>query len=331
MNRLKDKGRQFFQTAYLLILSVLLLGGMACSGSNKKENKTDSQSTVQTSKLKKEIVMPTIPALITHPEDRLKYLANHYWDNFDFNDTTYIHLPEVTDQAFANYLDLLGRMESKDYSLALQKMLSTCEKVDKSGKVYSYFLSLMGSYLYDPNSPMRNEELYYPVVNYIVTDSVSNQVVKDKARYTIELINMNRVGTKATNFSFTTTTGKIQNLNLYKGKNVLIYFYNPDCNMCKQVAADLKTSDVVNRLLDSKKLVILGVYLDEDLKSWKEHLPELPTSKWVVGYDKDQKIKMNHLYDIKAIPSLYLLNQDLTVALKDSDFATVEYVLSQLH
>ena len=39
--------------------------------------------------------MVSVPTLITDPVERAEYLVKHYWDKFDFKDTTYIHEPQV--------------------------------------------------------------------------------------------------------------------------------------------------------------------------------------------------------------------------------------------
>ena len=50
--------------------------------------------------------MITIPNTLTEPEERAIYLVEHYWDNFDFQDTSYIDKPEALEQALVDYLDL---------------------------------------------------------------------------------------------------------------------------------------------------------------------------------------------------------------------------------
>ena len=49
--------------------------------------------------------------------------------------------------------------------------------------------------------------------------------------------------------------------------------------------------------------------------------------EWVNGYDKTFAIKEQQLYDLKAIPTLYLLNKDKTVLLKDAPAQTIEEYL----
>ena len=51
--------------------------------------------------------MVAVPSMITDPGERAKYLVQHYWDKFDFTDTAYIHLPDITEQALTNYIDLM--------------------------------------------------------------------------------------------------------------------------------------------------------------------------------------------------------------------------------
>ena len=45
---------------------------------------------------------------------------------------------------------------------------------------------------------------------------------------------------------------------------------------------------------------------DRDMKAWRDYLPHFP-SAWINAYDADLKIKSAELYDLKAIPTLYLL------------------------
>jgi hypothetical protein len=70
-------------------------------------------------------------------------------------------------------------------------------------------------------------------------------------------------------------------------------------------------------------LTILTVYPDEDLDEWLAHLPKMPAN-WVHGYDKGMKISREKLYDIRAIPTIFLLDKDKKVILKDVSVDAVE-------
>jgi len=46
--------------------------------------------------------------------------------------------------------------------------------------------------------------------------------------------------------------------------------------------------------------------------------------EWTNGYDKELVIKNKNLYDLRAIPTLYLLDKNKTVLLKDATLQKVE-------
>lgn len=67
---------------------------------------------------------------------------------------------------------------------------------------------------------------------------------------------------------------------------------------------------------------------DEELQEWKRHLSDFP-KEWINGYDKGLVIKEKNLYDLKAIPTLYLLDQKKIVILKDAPIREIEEHLKQ--
>jgi hypothetical protein len=74
---------------------------------------------------------------------------------------------------------------------------------------------------------------------------------------------------------------------------------------------------------------VLVIYPDKDLEAWREHLGDYPSS-WINAYDKGGVITEQNLYDLKAIPALYLLNKDKIVMAKDcTDVEYIEHLISE--
>lgn len=71
----------------------------------------------------------------------------------------------------------------------------------------------------------------------------------------------------------------------------------------------MESSFLINEFSKSNKLKILAVYPDEDLDAWKEHVSVMPKD-WINSYDKRVSLKNDEIYDLKAIPTLYLLNKE---------------------
>ena len=59
------------------------------------------------------------------------------------------------------------------------------------------------------------------------------------------------------------------------------------------------------------------MYTDEDIETWEKYRPSMP-ALWLNGYDASFTIRGNNLYDLRAIPSLYLLDKDKRVIIKDA-------------
>ena len=68
-----------------------------------------TQDTISVQKEGQVFPFPAIPEVLTSPEDRKAYLLTHYWEQFDFADTTLVNNRDVTEQGFVNFIALLCR------------------------------------------------------------------------------------------------------------------------------------------------------------------------------------------------------------------------------
>ncbi len=299
------------------VLCFLLL----CSCKNGNASSQSTNETIQDTI--KSITLPAIPAMMTAPEQRADFLVKHYWDNINFADTNYIHHPEVTEQAWADYCDILNHVPLETAQEAMRK---TIERTNIDKKVFTYITDLADKYLYDPNSPMRNEEFYIPVLDAMLDSPLLEEIEKVRPKARRELAQKNRIGTKALNFNYTLASGAQGSLYQLQAEYILLFINNPGCHACTETIDALRNAPIINQLLEQKRLTVLSIYPDEELDEWRKHLNEFP-QEWINGYDKKFAIKEQQLYDLKAIPTLYLLNKEKTVLLKDATAQAVEEYL----
>lgn len=299
------------------VLCFLLL----CSCKNGNASSQSTNETIQDTI--KSITLPAIPAMMTAPEQRADFLVKHYWDNVNFADTNYIHHPEVTEQAWADYCDILNHVPLETAQEAMRK---TIERTNVDKKVFTYITDLADKYLYDPNSPMRNEEFYIPVLDAMLDSPLLEEIEKVRPKARRELAQKNRIGTKALNFNYTLASGAQGSLYQLQAEYILLFINNPGCHACTETIDALRNAPIINQLLEQKRLTVLSIYPDEELDEWRKHLNEFP-QEWINGYDKKFAIKEQQLYDLKAIPTLYLLNKEKTVLLKDATAQAVEEYL----
>lgn len=300
-----------------LLLSLCVLF-VACGANSQKRVENTMQNTPTFS-------LPEIPVVIQTVEERLEYVLLHYWDNLDFCDTAYIHVPDVTEQALVNYIDLLNRTTPEVVDESLEILL---QKASVEPKMFAYFNKTLRRYMVDPNSPLRNDELYEAVARYLSTSSKVDDVTRQRAERDLKLIALNRVGTPANDFVYTSPDGKLQKMSNLAAKTSLILFFDPDCHTCADVLDALQQSEIINSLLEKRAMQLLAIYPDEDKQLWKNYLKRLP-STWIHGHDEEQKILLEEIYDLQAMPTLYLLDEQKNVLLKDATVRQIEHFLSE--
>ena len=270
--------------------------------------------------------LPEIPVVLTEPTERCAWLLEHFWDKFNFADTNLIHHPEVSEQAFADFISVLPHGRPADIEKGIGILI---KKAAYSPKIFNYFAGLAEKYLYDPNSPARNDELYIPFLEKLLRSPILSRTDKIRPAYQLEMTQKNRPGTIATDFDYTLLSGKQQSLLQTPAEFLLLVFYDPECDHCQEILQGLITSSAIHQLIAHHKLTVLAIYTEANIPYWQSKRQQLPAN-WIVGHDRE-KIKNQNLYDLKAMPSLYLLNRTKQVLLKDTSLPVLFQKLTEIH
>ena len=259
-------------------------------------------------------VYPSIPMTLRDAEARANYLIKHYWDQINFKDTNYIHHPEVFEQGVVNYIDLLKRFTTAEEANDELVKLFNKAKVEK--KIYTHLFQLTENYLSDYSSPLKEEELYIMILKKTIQDKVFNSTEIGNLKRKLTVALKNRKGSVATNFTTITHEGNKNKMHNIQSPHLLLFFYDPDCPACEQAISLFKGSKLINQLIAQKKLTILAIYCDEFTNEWKRNKKKIP-SNWIDVHNPDLEISNQELYVLKGTPTLYLLDQQKKVLLKD--------------
>ncbi len=288
---------------FFILFSALLIVG--CGGGQKKQAEASAPRGVYT--------MPQIPAMITEPEAQARWAAEHFWDNFDFRDTTLVHDGDYTEQAFVDYINLLRNIP-RDIAHSSIPVFMTKAAADKG--VFLSVAEVAEKYLYDPNSPYRDEDFYIDVLRGVLANPALDRYERIRPEGQLELALKNRPGDRAADFTYTLADGSTGTLYGLRAPFTLLFFNNPGCPACAETMDQINGSPFMVRLMREGTLKILGVYPDENLDEWRDHAGDFLAS-WINSYDATTKIKNEELYDLRAIPTLYLLDREKRVMLKD--------------
>lgn len=275
-----------------------------------------------------EFFLPEIPVTLTEPEARRTYLLIHYWEQFYFADTTLVNNRDVTEQGFVNFIALLNE-GGVTKRLARESLENWCGGFMTEAHARKVLMRMADDYLYNPNSPFYNEALYRLYLEALLKKLPADDVRRSTFDFRLKLLKRNNVGQKATDFVYYLPGGERYTLAATSVKNdrLLLVFYDPECESCHAVLGQMAADGRLAAAVRNGRLSVLAVYTEGNEAAWRKALPDMPEG-WMVGTDREA-VKNRALYDLKAMPSLYLLDGKKTVLLKDARFENVMELLER--
>ena len=269
-----------------------------------------------------------VPTALTDRAEQMKYFAHNYWKPFLSGHEGVDSLETV--QALSNYAALLQQIpyaDALDCMAALHKGIEEVQAAE-GGEFYGNMTALVSKYFYDPNSPVRDEDLYLPFLSLMAESEYTPDEERPGLRASAALFSLNGRGTRAADFTFRTADGRNHRLWKVEAQHTILFFTNPGCASCRDIIEALCSDAYVSDLVNSGRIAVVNVYVDEDLSAWKEHLDSYPTI-WINGYDPELIIREDRIYSLRAIPSIYLLDEDKNVLLKDTPLERLMMYIKQ--
>lgn len=306
---------------FCVLAGWMAFGGYSCSSSGRQTGTAEVQDR-DSVRVTKEFPFPEIPPLYTTQEGKANYLFAHLWDNFDFADTTLTGDRELCERGFLNQLNLYLQVPIEKAS-AEAGIRALCEKMEPHEQARRVFMDMIDTYLYDANSPYYNEELYLVYLRRMLESRMLDDARKSTLAFRLHLVERNMPGTRATDFVYFSPDGRRHTLlqTAVKGERLLLFFYDADCPNCRRTLARMKQDDQLSQAVADGRLTVLAIYAEEDQERWKSTLSSLPEG-WLVGSDR-YVVQEQALYDLKALPSLYLLDAAKNVLVKDRPYVLI--------
>ena len=239
------------------------------------------------------------------------------WEGFAFENKQAIESREA-EERFARFLLGMAHQTPTQQAEQIGELLAKAEQNNATAR----FLTLAEKYLYDPNSPYRNDERYLLFLQYATTHQLADYTTNPRYQKHYAMVQKNRVGHKATDFPYTTQTGEVGHLYGVQSQYILLFFHDPNCEECQLVKQQLASQ---HAHFAQKGVQVVAVYIDDEVEAWQK--AQYP-SAWLSVYAPE--IDKQDLYDIKALPTLYLLNTQLRVLLKDVQLEKVINHLSSV-
>ena len=173
---------------------VLILAAACCLAACGSRPVRTADAGTEAADLPRVYLPPEPPAQLT-PEGRRDYLRLHYWDGFDFADTLFLARADTSGmfETFARYVMVLS-----DRPADPAPMDSLMRRAAMSRPMLDYFSMLADGVLHDPNSPLRNDEFYIPVLRAQLAAPWYDEYERIAPEYDLRMAMQNRSGSVPT-------------------------------------------------------------------------------------------------------------------------------------
>lgn len=306
-------------------LSLTSCGGSPRSSASGSEAASQSgQAGISAAVQAPGLDIPQPPVMLTDDSLRQAWLAEHYWDNFDYADTAWIADTATLEGTFTPWAQLLSRLPQEQAVPLAGRLIS---RGDSFPQMQLRLLDVAEYFWHHPNSPFRSEELFIPVLEAVAAAPGIDSLYKLRPRAQLASALKNRPGMRAADFAYTLGSGGTGRLSDIRAEYTLLLFYNPGCAECARVEEYILRSELFSSLLSSGRMKVLAVYPDEDVAAWRAHLPQMPRG-WTVGHAPMER-GGTAAYDLPGIPALYLLDRNKKVLVKDRSVEQIEAQLAE--
>lgn len=284
-----------------LLCAAVMIATTSCSG-NSSHNDTRPKTVV------KEVVHPFVALC----------------DNINYADTAALHDEEVMKRTMVKVVKELLVTDSMTARRGLALLFDGLRRDEKALVSATGFAD---DYLNSPASPVRDAGVYIDFLNTLLDVDSLPAVVRDVAAERLRVASLNRPGSQANDFRFEERDGARRSLYDVKSPVTLIVFYDPECVHCTDILNAIAANRAVNAAIDEGRLTVVAIYAEGKRDVWRKNLGDMPAN-WTVGYDLSG-ILDNELYDLPAMPTLYLLDADKRVLLKDPEHSRLGKIFAR--
>lgn len=253
-----------------------------------------------------ELPLPAIPDSITSPSAKADYMMMHFWDAMDFSDKSKLADTLLLEQTFSNFVYLLPKTSGIDAIRSSMRALVNQAAV--SPDALRRVSETAEKYLYDIESPFQSDTMFEIYLEQAINASPANA---GRYKGLLKEIKQNAVGSVAPDFAIASTC--LSQIAPHAPYTILI-FYDNDCTDCQKTIEMMKADEKLSSSINDGKINVVAI----DLNTTNDGLVLLPE-----GWIGAQTSAPEDLYVMRRSPSLYLLNSERRVVLKDTSYPIV--------
>lgn len=245
-----------------------------------------------------EFPMPAMPDTFATMTDQSNYIVTHFWDRVKLN--TAIKNREGFSEAFARYI---FNTTLADYDVTMSSIDMLIKSMEKDPKSLLALGEIAEGALYGEGATIVADEYYLPFAKAVVKSKKLSSAEKARFIREVSILEGNKVGAEVPDLEFMLLDGSKGRMSDYRGKYVILFVNDPDCDDCRLARLRLSTDTTINRYLRSGQVALISLYPDAPDEEWRQSAASY-NPLWVVGASD----KADDVLDLRSTPTLYYIN-----------------------
>ncbi len=269
--------------------------------------------------------LPPLPSTISSNEQYLAYSALHAFDNFPYTDGRMSTTPTAMNRLLAVCSNLFYM--NPQNSPAIADTLLTRWQANAAN--YHAFFTVMEAAFGTIGVSFWTEEIYLTMLQNALAYPQLEERRKNYYQQLYKLQSKNLPGSQIPDIQILWKDDSRSSLYTVEAEYTLLYLQNPDCHTCTAVREELSRNPELAQAVSSGRLKVVTLYFEKDEALWRRYLTTKANPQWQHGWDYQGKIESEQLFDLRAIPVIFLLDKDKKVIVKNLPHYDVSNALKQ--
>lgn len=244
----------------------------------------------------------------SNPKAHYEYYKAHFLDRVDFSEPYLLNTPDfVFHRLFEHYCYYFFDTRANRLDEIFQDVDNLINKSKINEEFNQYIVSYLISRYQNHNDKRLEAVLVYIFDRYLYSDRPN--WIDDKAFEMIEFhvnsIRYNLIGNVAQNIELNDLNGKLHSLYDLESDYKLVWFWEPDCEICVKSTLELREHYSDLRFIGVE---IFAVNTGDDIELMQKIINENRLG-WINVIDSDPLSDIKDFYGIYKTPQLFLLNR----------------------
>ncbi|MDE5838109.1 MAG: DUF5106 domain-containing protein [Paramuribaculum sp.] len=263
---------------------------------------------------------PLVPDSIQNLEGRSNFLITHFWDFCDLKKGFSSRAKMAG--AFSDYLSFMPYANARVVHRSIAKFIKDIEKQPDD---LVFIARTAEKLVHSDTATIFSDELYLPFAQAVVNNKRVKKEDKEYFEPQVRVLNATMLNSRMPDISYTDRNGNSAVFTPDSTQVILLFFTEPANSNALLAKARLNADSKAANYIKEGLMKVVAIAKTEPGEEWINFAKTLP-EEWVVGANPE----IDSEYDIRFIPSFYVVDGNGNILLKNARIEQVINILERL-